>query len=156
MNFDPTYDYGLSNLKIEDNLVCWKFGELIKTLITISSSSERQWEIIGGGIIADEMAEDFNTYFTLSCKEYYENEMLDEIARKELNYLNDFLDLKSVNNDPSFWRNTELSTNIDWKKVRIKAKEILTLMGFENLEIYFDKTDKNFVRKLLSHKIKYD
>lgn len=35
LSFNPTIDYGLLDLTKEKNLVYWKFGELIKTLITL-------------------------------------------------------------------------------------------------------------------------
>ncbi len=142
MNFDPTFDYGLSDLTKEDNLVCWKFGELIKTLVTLSSSADRQIEIMGAGIVTDEMAEDFNTYFTLSYRQFIDNKLLDEITINKLNYLDNFLDLRSGDKDPDFWDDTTLLTNNDWQNVRTQAKEILTMLGFENLDIDFERTEK--------------
>ena len=143
MNFDPTFDYGLSDLTKEDNLVCWKFGELIKTLVTLSSSADRQIEIMGAGIVTDEMAEDFNTYFTLSYRQFIDNRLLDEKIINKLNYLDDFLDQRSGDKDPNFWDDTTLSTNKDWQNVRTQAKETLTLLGFENLDIDFERTEKS-------------
>lgn len=142
MNFDPTFDYGLSDLTKEDNLVCWKFGELIKTLITLSYSADRQIEIIGVGVVAEEMAEDFNTYFTLSNKQFADNKLLDETTINKLNYLDNFLGQRGGDKDPDFWDDTTLSTNNDWQNVRTQAKEILTLLGFENLDINFERIEK--------------
>jgi hypothetical protein len=150
INFDPTIDYGFSDLTKEENLVCWKFGELIKTLITLSSSAEKQIKIIGAGIVTDEMAEDFSTYFTLSYKLFVDKKLLNELTINRLNYLDNFLDQRSGEKDPDFWNDTTLSTNNDWENVRIQAKEILTLLGFENLDIDFERTEKsNEVQKLL-------
>jgi hypothetical protein len=59
IDFDPIVDYGLSDLTKEDNLICWKFSELIKTLITLLGSADRQIEIIGAGVVSYEVAEDF-------------------------------------------------------------------------------------------------
>lgn len=143
MNFDPTFDYGFSDLKKEDNLVCWKFGELVKTLVTLSSSADRQIEIMGAGIVTDEMAEDFDTYFTLSYKQFVDNKLIDETTTNKLKYLDNFLDERSGDKDPDFWDDTTLSTNNDWQNVRTQAKEILTLMGFENLDIDFERTEKH-------------
>lgn len=42
--FNPTIDYGLLDLAKGENLVYYKFGELIKTLLTLSSSADRQTE----------------------------------------------------------------------------------------------------------------
>ena len=66
MKFEPTYDYGQSDLNKEGNLVLCKFGGLIKSLITISSDADRQRRIIGMGIATDDMALDFDAYFTSS------------------------------------------------------------------------------------------
>lgn len=63
MEFNPLYDYGQSDLTIDSNLIYWKYGELIKNLITLSSQAEKQVEVIGHGAVCDEMAEDFDTYF---------------------------------------------------------------------------------------------
>lgn len=152
--FDPIFDYRLSDLTKEDNLVCWKFGELVKTLVTLSSSADRQIEIMGAGIVTDEMAEYFHTYFTLSYKQFVDNKLLDETTINKLNYLDNFLDQRSGDKDPDFWDDTTLSTNNDWKNVRTQAKEILTLLGFESLDIDFERIEKyensNEGQKLLS------
>jgi len=37
MKYNPLIDYGKKDLSIEENLIFWKFSELIKNLITISS-----------------------------------------------------------------------------------------------------------------------
>jgi hypothetical protein len=142
MNFDPTFDYGLSDLEKEENLVCWKFGGLLKTLVTLSSSAERQIEIMGAGVVTDEMAEDFYTYYTLAYKLFLDNNLLDKTAIDKLNNLDNFLDQRSGNKYPDFWDDSKLSTNDDWQNVRMQAKEILTLLRYENLEINFERTEK--------------
>lgn len=142
MNFDPTIDYGLSDLTKEENLVYWKFGELIKTLITLSSDADRQMEIICAGAASDEMAEDFHSYFTLSYKQFVENKLLDETTLNKLKYLDDFLDQRSGDKDPEFWNDETLSTNTDWQNVRIQATEALLFLGFENFDIDFERTEK--------------
>lgn len=140
--FNPTIDYGLFDLAKEENLVYWKFGELIKTLVTLSSSADRQIEIIGAGVVTDEMAEDFYSYFTTSYMQYIENKLIDETTINKLKQLDYFLDQRSGDKDPDFWDDTTLSTNKDWQNVRTQAKEILTLLGFENLDIDFERTEK--------------
>lgn len=142
MNFDPTYDYGISDLSNEDNQVCWKFGELIKTLIILSSSADRQREIIGAGVVTDEMAEDFYSYFTLSFQQYLDNDLISGKAFEKLNQLDEFLDERSGDKDPEFWDERTLSTNNDWQKVRTQANEILSLLGYDNLDIEFNRTEK--------------
>lgn len=141
--FDSTTNYGLTDLKNEDNLVCWKFGELIKTLVTLSSSADRQFEIMGAGIVTDEMAEDFNSYYTLSYEQFLESKLLDKtVVMDKLNYLENFIDQRSGDKAPDFWDDTTLSKNSDWQDIRLQAKEILALLGFENLDINFERTEK--------------
>jgi hypothetical protein len=142
MNFDPTIDYGLSDLAIEENLVYYKFGELIKALVTLSSSAERQIEITGAGIVTIEMAEDFNTYFTLSYKPFVQYELIDEKTFIKLFYLENFLDHRSGERDSEFWNDKTLATNTDWENVRKQSKNVLALLGFENLDIDFIRTEK--------------
>ncbi|RYX99800.1 hypothetical protein EON78_02620 [bacterium] len=152
MKFDPLVDYGLLDLNLEHNLVCWKFGELIKTLITLSSNAERQKEIIGAGVVTDEMAEDFHNYFTSSVAEYIDNKLLDEVAIKKLSMLDNFLDERSDSKDPKFWDDTLLSVNSDWQFVRREAKEILKLLKFDYIDLDFERTEKYEGPKLILHK----
>lgn len=70
MKYDPTIDYGVKGLTKEKETVYWKFNELIKLLITLSLPSNKQKEIMGYGAVTDEMAIDFETYYTLSFQSY--------------------------------------------------------------------------------------
>lgn len=142
MKFDPIFDYGQSDLKNENNQICWKYGELIKTLITLASSADRQFEIMGFGIPTEEMAEDFHTYFVLSYQHYYNHNLLNEITIDKLHQINTFFNERSGGKDPDFWEDLALSTNKDWENVRRQAKEILILLGMDNLAIDFDRTEK--------------
>src|SRR5688572_12329 len=96
MKFDPTFDYGDTDLSIDENLVFWKFGELLKTLITLSSDANRQKEIIGIGATADEMAEDFYTYFTLSYQSYVDNNLISFEQQDKLFELDKFFNERTV------------------------------------------------------------
>jgi len=142
MQFDPTYNYGDSDLTNKENLVCWKFAELIKTLITLTCIAERQIEIMGAGVVTGEMAEDFDTYFTLSYKQFKEYHLLSEIAIKKLNQLDNFLDQRCGDKASDFWDDFKLSTNKDWEIVRVQASEILTLLNMNNLDIEFEREEK--------------
>lgn len=147
MNFDPKYDYGHSNLSNHENLIGWKFGEFLKTLITLSSSANRQFEIIGSGMVADEMAEDFYSYFNLPHKDYIDNGLINNTVLERCNELDRFLDIRSGDKAPEFWDDRNLYSNSDWKEVRARAKEILTLMGYDNFDIEFDRNEKNEMSK---------
>ena len=135
MKFEPTFDYGKTDLSKEENQVLWKFGELVKNLITIASNADKQIYIIGMGLVTDEMALDFESYFTLSYKQYLNLQLLNKEAFNELLLLDNFFEERSGDKDPDFWDESLLGTNNDWNIVRQKAKSILLFMGMDNLDI---------------------
>ena len=142
MKFEPTYNYGDTDLTIDDNLVCWKFGELIKNLITLSSNAKRQTEIIGIGATCDEMAEDFNTYFTLSYRSYLDSNLLTSNQVEQLKELDVFFDQRSGDKSPDFWDDFLLETNQEWQIVREKSSNILTSLGMQDLTLEFEREEK--------------
>jgi len=142
MKFDPTYDYGSSDLTVEENNVYWKFGELITNLVTLSSPAERQVEIIGIGACTDEMAMDFETYFTLSFQQYCKYELMDSESLDKLKQLDSFFEERSGDKSPAFWDNSLLDTNPEWEIVREEAKTILEMMGMQDLRIEFERTEE--------------
>lgn len=135
MRFEPTYNYNQTDLDKEQNQILWKFGELIKNLITISGDTDRQRYIIGIGAATNEMALDFDSYFTLSYNQYLDNKLLSKDAFDELMLLNDFFERHSGDKDSNFWDDSLLDTNDDWSIVREKAKRILKIMGLDYLDI---------------------
>lgn len=142
MQFEPTCNYGDTDLTVDDNSLRWKFGELIKNLITLASDAKRQAEIIGIGATCDEMAEDFNTYFTLSYRSYLNNNLLTQEQVEKLKQLDLFFDERSGDKSPDFWDNFLLETNPEWEIVRQKAFDILKLLGMQNLKLEFDREEK--------------
>jgi len=142
MEFDPTYNYGDTDLTDNDNLVRWKFGELIKNLVTLTSDAKRQSEIIGVGGTCDEMAEDFHTYFTMVYSTYVDNKLLTSIQVDKLQELDEFFNDRSGNKSPDFWDDFLLETNSDWKVIRHKALEILSSLGMQDLTLEFDRSEK--------------
>ncbi|NDV60042.1 hypothetical protein [Bacteroides sp. 519] len=141
MQFEPTYNYSQTDLRKEENLLLWKFGELIKSLITIASNADKQKYIIGMGAAADEMALDFDFYFTHSYKQYLDNELLNEDVLNELMLLDDLFEQYSGDKNPDFWDDSLLDTNNDWNIVRKKARKILEMMGWDNLDIECEHTN---------------
>jgi hypothetical protein len=140
MDFDPTKDYYDMDLSIETNAVKWNYWEFIKILVTLSSDSEIQKEIIGYGAVADEMAADFNTYCTLQSKKYVDFDLLTDDLVSRLNKIDSFFiehygDKKSV-----FWNDDFLDSHPDWKTIRVLAKDILRVMGFDDLKIDIERT----------------
>jgi len=142
MTFDPACDYGDTDLTINDNLVCWKFEELIKNLITLSSDAKKQAEIVGFGALCDEMTEDFYTYFTLSYPSYLDSNLLTSNQVMKLKVLNAFFDERSGNKSPDFWDDLRLETSSEWQIVRQKSKEVLQSLGMQDLTLKIDRTEK--------------
>ena len=142
MQFDPTHDYALTDLTIDDNLTRWKFAELIKTVITLASDAARQFEIIGAGAACDEMAEDFNTHFTLSYCFFLDNHLLTTAQVAALQDLDAFINEQCDGQHPDFWDDRLLGSNPDWTIVRQKAIAILQLLGTDDLEIEFERKEK--------------
>ena len=142
MSYNPTIDYSQMDLSIDKNLAYWKFGELIKNLVTLSSESPRQIELIGFGAVADEMAIDFDTYYILSYQSYLDYKLLTIDQKTELDELNKYLEDRSGDRNPDFWDDLKLDTNPDWDWVRYKAKDILKLLKMDDLSIDFDRTEK--------------
>lgn len=141
MNFEPTYDYSKTDFSKEENQILWKFGELIKNLITIASDAKKQRYIIGLGAVADEMALDFESYFTLSYNQYLKSQLLNKDAFEKLMLLDDFFEKRSGDKDPVFWDDSLLDINNDWNIVREEVKQILEMMGLSNLDIECKHTD---------------
>jgi len=135
MEFNPTYDYGKNDLQDEKNLAFWNFGELIKTLITLSSNSERQAEIIGYGAICDEMAIDFESYFTSVVESYINFNLLTNLQLEKLNELDLFLDNRSEDGLKGIWNNFSLDTSQEWELIRVMAKDILELLEMGDLKL---------------------
>lgn len=142
MDFDPTYNYSKTDLTIDSNLVCWKFAELIKSLVTLSESAGRQMEIIGIGATCDEMALDFDNYFTLEFETYFNNGLLTVGQISMLKDLDAYFDERSGDKSPDFWDDFLLETNPEWEVVRLKARSILADIGMQDLTLEFDREEQ--------------
>lgn len=142
MQFDPTFNYGDTDLTNDDNLIRWKFGELIKNLVTLSSQAERQAEIIGIGATCDEMAIDFDTYFTLEYHEYLKSGLLTSSQVEKLKELDRYFEKRSGDKSPDFWDDFLLETSSEWQDVRQMAKAILETLNMQDFTIEFYRTEK--------------
>lgn len=140
MKFDPTYDYINDEINDEENLVYYKFCELIKTLYTVGSDANYQREIKGIGSAVDEMALDMDSNFTSVYEEYIKYGLLPDTALEKLKELDKFFDQKSENSDYDFWDDRNLDTNVEWMDVRKRAKEIIELLGMQGLKLEYDRT----------------
>lgn len=152
MNFNPLIDYSKFDLNKEENLIYWRFGELIKTLITLSSDPDKQIDIIGEiGIAAEEMAIEFDNYFSGSGQPYLNHKLLTIEQYDKLKMLNTFFEDQSGDNDPDFWNDELLSSHPDWKNVRIQAKEILYLLKMEKLDLKIDRKKEYEIKNGIKH-----
>lgn len=142
IEFDPTYDYGQTDLANEKNSAYLNFCELIKTLITLSSNVEKQNEIIGYGAVCDEMVIDFESYFTLTVDQYRNFNLLTEPQLKKLEELDQFFENRSGDKSPDFWDDFLLATSNEWELVRHKAKDILKLMEMEDFQLEIEREEK--------------
>ena len=142
MQFDPTCNYKVTDWTNENDVVRWKFTELIKALITLSSDAKRQAEIIGMGATCDEMAEDFYTYFTLSYPSYLDSNLLTSSQVDKLKELEGFFTERSGDKSPDFWDDFLLETNSEWEIVRQKALDILNSLGMQDLTLEFERKEK--------------
>jgi hypothetical protein len=142
MIYDPRIEYGQMDLSIAENLSFWKFSELIKNLIILSSDAQKQIELSGFGDVADEMAIDFGTYYTLSLQSYLNFNLITIEQKQELDELDKYLDDRSGDKNPDFWDDSKLDINPEWELIRLKAKKILKLMNKDDLAIKYVKTEK--------------
>jgi hypothetical protein len=149
MEYNPLLDYGIKDLSIEENLIYYKFSEMIKILIIISSNANKQKEFIGIGHATDEMAIDFDTYYTQEYQNYIGYGLINSLQKIKLDELDTYFENKSNQKDLDFWDDSKLDSNPDWELVREKAKEILTALNKENLAIdYFREEEYDELGKL--------
>lgn len=140
-NFNPLVDYGFGDMTEFENLHYWKFGELIKCLILLSSEYSEQCRITQIGDIADEMAIDFETYYTEAKNGYVQLRLINENAKLKLEALDEFLEIRSGARNPNFWTDDDLKESSDWNLVRGYAKEILANLGYQNLVVILDRKE---------------
>lgn len=142
MQFDPTFDYGDTDLTNTENLIRWKFGELIKCLVTISSSAKRQVEIIGMGAVCDEMACDLDTYFSLEHPAYLEHGLFSSNQIEKLKELDSYFDVRSGDKSPDFWDDRLLESSSEWEDVRQMARTILEQLNMQDLTVEFERFER--------------
>ena len=117
------------------------FDELIVALVTLSSSAERQKEICGVGCPGDEMAVDFETYYTHCRDRYEEHGILSAPQVEALDELDQYLEDRSGQSDSSekFWLDPDaLGSHPDWAEIRRLAHSCLVALGKSHLELRVD------------------
>ncbi|MBE2256127.1 MAG: hypothetical protein IAE65_08000 [Ignavibacteria bacterium] len=141
LNFDPTFNYGNEDLKNYDNLIRYKFSQLIINLILLSSSSTQQILFFGIGNACNEMAIDFDLYFTQEKESYLERGLLTLDSVDKLKELDKLFCEKSEDKNHEFWDDDNLKSNSNWKLVREKSNEILKMLNFDNLTLELDRNN---------------
>lgn len=141
LHFDPTINYGNMDLKNFDNLIRYKFSQLIIKLILLSSTSTQQILILGIGNACNEMAIDFDLYFTQEYKDYLDIGLLTIDAVIKLKEIDDLFCEKSEDKNHEFWDVDNLESNSDWKLVREKSNEILKMLNFDNLTLELERNN---------------
>ncbi len=136
MKFDPTESYSQRNMDIPQNLALHKFKELVVNLITIGSEAGTQKSIIGPiGAVADEMAVDFDTYFTRSYPLYVEFGLLNAAQVEKLLELDQFFNQHSGSAMPDFWKDDQLDKHPDWAIARSMANAILGILKLDDVRL---------------------
>lgn len=131
-----------------DNLSKWHFDELIKTLITLSSPVDRQFEICGIGNPNSEMVEDFVWHYIDLKDELIIKLILTEPQSSMLDKITFLINKHSGKPDDDFWNPDNLKSHADWIAIRQIAKDSLGLLGKDNLQLIvvttnkYDKSDK--------------
>ena len=114
----------------ETNNIKWQFQELIKTLIALPLSAEKQREIYGIGLAGDEMLEDFNSYYVLIKNRLIERGFVTSDTVEILNQIDSFSGKLSDEKEEVFWE--ELDIHKEWQELRTMAKNALTSLSMDN------------------------
>lgn len=114
----------------EFDRVKYQFDELIKTLILLASSAQEQLGFLGTGTWpGDEMAADFETYFTVNRSDYLERGLLTSQSLAALDTLDRFMGTLSGLQNMDFWCEPDaLRLHSDWQKIRTMAQSCLLVL----------------------------
>jgi len=131
-------------MRTDKELALYKFDELLKTLITLSSPAERQIEICGIGCPGDEMANDFDSYYTHCRKLYAEQGLMAPTQFEAMDDLDRYLESRSGQNYSGFWEDTaSLFSHPDWEEIRSLARSCLRSLGKSHLDLeVFHETEE--------------
>lgn len=115
----------------KDNLK-WQFEQLLKTLIAMKSAFHEQKTFYGFGATADEMLEDFNSYYTLNKIRFLERELIHNESKDLLDQIDNLMGTWIDEKDENFWLEME-KYNTEWNELRDKAKQTLKIMNKDDL-----------------------
>jgi len=116
-----------------DNLL-WLFEEMIKNLIALTLPLDEQINFYGVGATADEMLEDFYSFYVLNKDRFLERELITEESKKQLDDIDSLTDKWTEEKDQEFWFEMEKHQG-DWDILREKAKVVLKLLNKDSLTV---------------------
>lgn len=116
-----------------DNLL-WQFEEMIKTLIALTLPLDEQINFYGVGATADEMLEDFYSFYVLNKDRFLERELITEESKKQLDDIDLLTDKWTEEKDEGFWFEMEKHQD-DWNNLRKKATTTLKSLNKDNLTV---------------------
>lgn len=123
-------------IETEKALAVRQFDELVKTLIVLSAPADRQKEICGYGCPGDDMANDFDEYYTQARNLYVEHDLLTSEQLKVLDELDRYLEGRSGQWNAEFWQEpSSLTSHPDWESIRGLANACLVGLGKWHLDL---------------------
>ncbi|WP_172256710.1 hypothetical protein [Saccharibacillus deserti] len=127
----------------DSEVMQYHYEELIKTLITLSSPSYKQIEIMGYGCIGDEMLMEFEWHYRDQKAGLHASNLFNGKALDCLNRYSEFLQESIKDQESNFFCDpNELSNNLMWEKIRTESKTLLSELGMEELDIVFEREVK--------------
>lgn len=116
-----------------DNLL-WQFEEMIKTLIAFTLPLDAQINFYGEGVTADEMLEDFYSFYVINKERFLKRELINEEAKKQLDDIDTLTDKWTEEKGDKFWFEMEKYQD-DWNILREKSKAALKFLNKDKLII---------------------
>ena len=116
-----------------DHLI-WRFSELIKNLISMTMPLKQQMNFYGFGATADEMLEDFHSYYTLNKSSFFDNGIINEEVKASLDDIENLTNKWTSEKDQDFWFEMEKHEN-DWNILRHMATSTLKKMELDHLTV---------------------
>ncbi|WP_423737607.1 hypothetical protein [Chitinophaga caseinilytica] len=141
MQFDPTFDYGITDLDVEENVVLLRFSGLIKCIFTIAADAALQRDIVGIGAVCEELAEDLDFYLGLTFDQYFHLQLLTTEQALMMTNLLAFFSDRTGEDFPDFWDDRQLDSHPDWAIARQMAAAIIQAMRLDHLTIKFEREE---------------
>jgi hypothetical protein len=127
----------------DEELIQRLFDGLVKHLIVLSLPADYQREYMGLGHTGDELALEFENYYTLHKEQYINQGLINKEQKSQLDYLDNFFDERSGKDHIEFWE--EVKSHSDWELVRDAAKECIAALDKQEygIKVKYDY-EKNY------------